>query len=305
MNRIASLVVLSLSGASSFAAVINMSLFSTAYNIPNSQNFQGFTRDRSTGTFYRTNWYLGKQVYSYANASDLQTDSNSTPLSMDDNHLGSYAVVRNGKYFSRSNSVTSATASRFDTTSQTTDLMQTFGGIDPTNGSATFDWGGYSTLNFFDDTTGLYMYGKDLSGNHTMSKMDDNLNVLSSYTFSGATGTDFSFGYAFDIKGHLFLGQDFLGTGIQTRLNLATGLTTPVNFTLAGLFGSTVYISNAFYDDLDDRLYIHTSYGFGKDVEGVYYVDNAAAAFGVVPEPATYLALGGGILVLLRRRRAK
>lgn len=303
MKRVSYILSLCFVGGHGFASSINMTLFSAAYNTPPNLNFQGFTRDRSTGLFYRSHWYQSKQVYEYATASDLQSDTGSTMTSLDDFHLGTYAVVRNGKYFSRSGNVTNSTLNRFDIASGNTEISQNFAGIDPTNGPATFDWGGYSTLNLFDDVTGLYMYGKDFSGNHIMNKLDDNLNLLSSYSFSGNTGADASFGYAFDIKGYLFTGKDFNDFGIQTRLNLATGLTTSVNFTLTGIPSPQAYISNAYYDDLADRLYIHTAYDYGTGAEGVYYVDNAAQAFGVVPEPTTIAALAGGMLMLNRRRR--
>lgn len=302
MKRSITTLALVAIGASPYASVINMSLFSTAYSIPNSQVFHGFARDRSTGVFYRSQSYIGTQVYQYSNVTDFQADTGSTLTTLDDVHLGAYGVVRNGKYFSRSNTTTGSVVSRFDASTGTIEIMQNFAGIDPTNGSATFDWGGYSTLNLFEDATGFYMYGKDMSGNHTMSKLDDNLNILSSYQFSGSTGSDPSFGYAFDIKGHLFLGQDFSGTGIQTRVNLATGLTSSVNFTLGGM-GSPVYISDAYYDDLDDRLYVFGSYGYEMGTEGLYCVDHAAEAFGVVPEPGSIVCLGVGLAAMMRVRR--
>jgi len=285
------------------AATLNLSLFSLAHNPnPNYAHFAGYTRDRSTGLIYKSNWYQSNQVDVYNTVADFQNNVIASTTTLDQNHLGSYAVVRNGKYFSRTGNVNNSDASRMDIGTGATEVNQNFAGVDPSNGSATFDWGGFSTLNFFEDATGIYAYGKDFGGLHTIFRLDNNLNVLSSFNFAGNTGSDFGFGFGFNVKGYLFLGSNYYSNTIETKINLMTGAVSTVNHTFAGLPGPyNPYYSHVWYDDIDDRLYVNYTTGFETD--GMFYVDGVAGQLGIVPEPASMTALGLGVTALLRKRK--
>lgn len=299
------MLVLGSAGSAAFSASLNLSLFSLAHNPnPNTSHFAGYTRDRSTGLIYKSDWYQSPQVDVFNSVSDFQNNAVASSTTLDTDHLGTYAVVRNGKYYSRTGITSASDASRLNVATGATEVTQNFASIDPTNGTATFDWGGYSSLNFFDDVTGLYVYGKDFSGNHTIFRVDNNLNVLSSFTFAGNTGADSSFGFAFNVKGYLFLGSDYSSNNIETRVNLLTGAVSSVSHSFTGLPGPYLpYYSHVWYDDIDDRLYVNYTTGFETD--GMYSVDNVASTLGVVPEPASMTALGLGLAALLRKRKSR
>ncbi len=301
MKRFALTLALVAGVALSQASSLPLTFFSNAHQ--QSYLFNGFGRDRSTGRFYKTAHYVGQDLTSYGNLSDFANDTAGSTVGLGDFRYGTYGVVRNGKYFMRSGSNPNGTqVARFDATTGMVEAYGNFSGYGGVNGPDTFDWGGYSAFNMFDDPSGLFMIGRDLAGNQRVTKIDNNFNILSS-AIIGDYPNDSPLGFAFNVRGQLFVGDDFYVPTINRRIDLATGNMTSVNINLTGITNFP-YISHAWYDDLADRLYV-TSAGTGSNVaQETYYLDGAASALEVVPEPGSILAIGAGLAsVLLRRRR--
>ena len=119
------------------------------------------------------------------------------------------------------------------------------------NGSDTFNWGGFSGMNFIDDGNSLYLFGQSTGSGWIIDTMDSNLNVTSSLSYS-----PLSLGYAFVINGTLFSGSNYnIGTinrsmdiidrrGIRSRFHLDwSGLRLPLSgeFRLCQRNGHPVY----------------------------------------------------------------
>ncbi len=282
------------------ASNLNLQVFSNAHTT--SAIFNGFSRDRSTGTYYKASHYVGSTLNSYNNLADFQNDTGSTTTGLDDLRLGTYSVVRNGKFFARSgNNVNGTQISRFDAATGTTELTANYASYDGNNGTATFDWGGYSGFNLYDDPSGLFMIGRDLAGDQRLNKLDANLNITNSYIIGDFSG-DPAIGYAFNVKGQLFVGMDFFDTNFGKRVDMATGLVSNVNFTFTGITGFP-YISHVWYDDLADRLYVTSAGTFNFPDDRTYYLDDAASALGVVPEPGSLTVALLAITALKCRRK--
>lgn len=297
-KSLVSIVALGVAAASS-AVNLNLTTFSTAHQASNT--FNGFTRDRSTGDYYKSAHYSGNTLNRYTNLGDFQADTNSTMATLGDQRFGTYHVVRNQKFFARSTTQIGTTVSRFNALTGAVELTANFANIDGTNGPATFDWGGFSTFNLFDDPSGLFMFARDLSGDQLLMKVDSNLNLLNTFVISQAP-TDPLPGYAFVVNGQMFVGDDFWIPTFTRRIDLTTGFETAVNFTFTGISGFP-YLNHMFYDNLADRLYVTSSYSGVNSDDRTYYMDNVAAQLDVVPEPGSMLVLGLGALALMRRRK--
>ncbi len=225
-------------------------------------------------------------------------------------NYGTYFAVRDGKHFGRVDSSTN-TAARTDITTGVIEATASVVGMGGQNGLDTFDWSGYSTLNFMHSASGMYVMGGDSgdSGSGLVRGIDENFNLTAPIVFQNQQGTSqqrFGWGYGFIIGDQLFLGDDYSSNNVVARVDLGTGALSAVDFTFQGLLTPTraPYWANTIYDHLTDTLLLAN-----RQDQTLYQVQGAAALFGVdiavVPEPgsAGLITLGAGFLMALRRRR--
>jgi autoaggregation protein RapA/B/C len=291
-----------------FAGNLTMTPFSTSYS-----GFNGFAVDPTTGKYYSHTGYGYGSTFGYSqNLSEYDTlaalqggtPSSTTTLS-GYGPWGTYMAVSNGEVYARTNTdfnawPTGTDSARWNAATGSQDAtLGSIPGMAGVNGSDTFNWGGFSGVNWMQDSTGLYVLGHNASGNGwQIDKMDSNLNLLSTVSFGTSTT---SLGYAFMINGTLFASSNYFSNQIDWEVNATTGAVTPVNITLSGM--GTLYADNAFYDPTTDKLFVHN-----VSDGTIYSLDGAAAAFGVqsisTPEPATLasVCLAGLITGLYRLR---
>ena len=241
--------------------------------------FMGSTMDPVTGKFYtRDNLGLEDNGLArvYDSAADYQDDVSSGSVQLGgDGFWGTYFAVRDGKFYGRAGVVKASfpsmpwpidsSVARWDAVTGERELdvasIPNMGGI---NGDHTFDWGGFSAVNWMQDASDLYVMGKNLTGNvWQVNRMDADLNILETVTFSANR-----LGYAFVIGGHLFTGDSFNSSHMSNEIDLSTGTHTTVDINLIGLVGDT-YMSNTFYDPNADTLYLFSA-------GSIYKVTNAS-----------------------------
>jgi len=280
--------------SSAMAQTINFTLFSSAYT---GSGFQSIARDQSTGKFYGRVSYSGGsgvQVYNTEAAFAANSPATTITLGGSGGFYGTYDAVVNGKLYARTDNTTTATG-RWDAVSGAQDATRaSLANMGGANGTDTFDWGGYSGVNFFSDASGLYVFGHNPSGNWTLDRMSADLQTIQ--TTQSVTAS--VIGYAFDINHRLFLGASYSNPTVVSSFDMVTGNQQAVNFTLAGM--GSVYLSSMYYDSGSDSLFAYNTQG-----GNIYVARNAASQFGAVPEPASLAILGMGALALIRRRRSR
>lgn len=234
----------------------------------------GVAVDESTGKFYKHNGYSGgSSVLVYANAAAFDANTPMSTITLGGGGFyGTYFEVSNGKIFGRIGSSNTAVA-RWDATTGVRDLSKaSFPGMGGANGPDTFNWGGYSGVNWMQDQTGLYVLGHNTGSTvWQLNKMDANLNVLSTLTANLGT-----LGYAFLVNGNLFASSSVDSNVISKSLNLATGTLSTVDFLLSAPTGQNW--ANVSYDHSTDTLLLnsYSRYSF-------YQISNASAQFGTGP----------------------
>jgi sugar lactone lactonase YvrE len=255
---------------------ITFNVFSTAFT-SGGLGFYGFAMDPVTGYYYARAGYGGSgSVSIYPGPAALATNTpSSTVVLANGGFQGTYFTVQNGVLFGRADTNTSAISS-WNTVTGAIISSSVIPNMCGTNGSCTFNWGGYSGVNWMQDSTGLYVLGVDDSMSEwQVNLMNTDLSVATTQFISPVNN---ELGYGFFIKGQLFTGDSYDATTITSDFNVQTGVDQAVSYTLTGI-GSGLewipyYFSNAFYDPTIDRVYIwNTSNGI------LYSADNASQQF--------------------------
>ncbi|MGC1370963.1 MAG: choice-of-anchor D domain-containing protein [Candidatus Sulfotelmatobacter sp.] len=235
--------------------------------------------DPVTGYYYARASYgpgFGSgSVSIYPGPAALATNTPSSTVALfNGGFYGTYFAVQNGVLFGRTDLSTSAVSSWNAVTGasiSSSAIPNMCGG----NAICTFDWGGFSGVNWMQDSTGLYVLGTDDSNGWQVDLMNTDLSVANGQFIYPPNN---QLGYAFVIKGHLFTGDTFDVNTINSEFNFQTGVAQPVSYTLTGITesGNGYYLSNAFYDPTIDRLYI-----WNTETGVLYSVDEASQQFGI------------------------
>lgn len=262
--------------------------------------FRAGTVDPVTGTYYERRGYQGDfhsasfdgpNVLVYNNQTDFEAGNVASTITLGggEGFWGTYFTANDGQLFGRAGLVKTGPFSLPADTSvrrwnATTGAVETtlnnIPNMGSVNGTHTFHWGGYSGVNWMQDSTGLYVLGKNLTGNDwQLNKMDSDLNVLQTQTFTPSIAGNY--GYGFMIDGNLLLGSATNSGDIVDVLNFSTGALTQESLTLTGQTAN--FWSNTFYDPNADTLYLYST-----DARDWYKVEDAANAFGVGGAPRTH-----------------
>jgi len=258
---------------------INFNVFSTAF--AGSYTFYGFSMDPVTGYYYARSGYGpvyggSGSVNVYPGPAALAANTPSSTVALTNGGFyGTYFAVQNGVIFGRTDSTTSAISS-WNAVTGAAISSSSIPNMCGTNGNCTFDWGGFSGVNWMQDSNGLYVLGTDDSNGWQVNQMNTDLSVANTqYIYP----TNNELGYGIVIKGHLLTAAQFDTTTIDDDFNILTGIDQPVSYTLAGIPSSGYfgyYFSNALYDPTIDRLYI-----WNTDDGILYSADNVSAQFGI------------------------
>lgn len=270
----------------SFAATITLTA------VRGKSDHSGFSMDPITGKFYERIGYSGQtKVNVYDDVTAFESSNRSSLVNLTSaGPYGTYFTVNNAKLFGRD--FRSGTAySRWSLlTGAKESTVASITNMGEQNGTQTFDWGGYSTVNSLQDNTGIYILGKNLSAGWQLNKIDTDLNILETKTFAATV-----LGYAFMIDGNLFTSESSHSNSVNKVFNFTSETYSDVSYTLTGNSGDSFW-GNAFYDIIADTLYLNNVTG------GLFKIAGASRAFGVaientpIPEPATILLFGLGLI---------
>ncbi len=253
--------------------------------------------DPITGRFYTRSdgWSNSTQVTEYGNAAAYASNSGSALPNSTGGIYGTYFAVNNGKVFGRGGAWNSTNIHRWDAATGALEGTTTIAGI---GGTGWFNWGGRSALNVMQDQTGMYVVGKQSSGNlWQVTKFDSSFTTFETKTFAQTQASNY--GYGFMVNGNLFVGTSYDSNDITTQFDFASGPASTVahEFDLAG----NTYLSNMFYDPNADTLYAHQ-----RENGRIYSAANISDTLGIaaVPEPGSLALIPFlGLSCTVRRRR--
>lgn len=249
---------------------VNFNVFSTDFP-GGAYSFYGFAVDPATGYYYaRAGYGPGFQsgaVSIYPGPAALATNTPSSSVTLaNGGFYGTYFAVQNGVLFGRWESLSSGNfpstsgVASWNAATGASISSSTIPNMCGDNFNCTFDWGGFSGVNWMQDSTGLYVLGTDNSNGWQVDLMNTDLSVARTQYIYPANNT---LGYAFFIQGHLFTGDSYDASTITSDFNVLTGVTRTVSYTLAGIpsngGGFDYYFSNALYDPAIDTLYLWNS----------------------------------------------
>lgn len=265
----------------------------------------GMAYDGVTGTYYaRQNpGYDSSELVEFADVNAFRAGTVTQTHNVQ--NYGTYFAVQDGKHFGRVDNNTNA-VQRVDIATGAVEATSNVAGMGGRNAFDTFNWSGFSSMNFMQTTTGMYVLGGDSgsSGSGLVASIDDNLTTGTPISIPNRSGSFFGWGFGFAIEDQLFLGESHNSNNIVAQIDLGTGLLSTIDFTLDGVLGSRSYWANTVYDHLTDTLFLAN-----HNDNTLYEVTGAAAQFGVtitssVPEPETLglMALGACFLMVRRRR---
>ena len=273
-------------------------------------SIQSLLIDQQTGQYWERRGFNGQTFFNvYSSYNDFAVRNAAFGYALNSpGYYGSYAAVKDGQLFGRLGPMNQQYG-RWDIGTGQLTASTALTNFNPQNGLGTFNWGGYSGLNTFNNGTNTYVVGAQTATTAwRVEQIDQNLNNSFVGNISPAF-TPFSpltFGFGFLIGNHLFMGESSLNGQISTRFNVLTGVQDTVDFQLTGFTSSGLFPTNMVYDQFSDRLVIWNDNG-----RSYWSVDSAAAAFGVdpsvqVPAPGQWSLLLLGSLALLgfRGRRS-
>jgi len=267
--------------------------------------FGSYATDPSTGKIYRRNGYSGgNSIQVYNNEADFISNTVAqTVILSTTGFYGTYFAVNNGVIYGRTDSSSSSVRSWDATSGAVVQSRAPIPNMGGSNGTHTYDWGGYSGVNWMNDSSGLYVVGRNIADTDWQINrmMDGDLNTILATTTYSPLGDSY-LGYGFIINGTLFTGANFNQNLVNTAVDVATGAVSSVNFTLEGMGG--LYLSQFSYDYSSDTLY-----AFNSSNGTLYKASGASVSFGVeameVPEPGMLAILGLGLAGLGFARRNK
>jgi hypothetical protein len=219
-------------------------------------NYHGFAVDPSDGTYYsRPGFSAGASLRSYATLSAFlsNTPSAQTPL-QGGGFYGTYFAVQSGKVLGRTTNNSNGVG-RWDAATgvlEATGLIPNMGGV---NGTDTFNWGGFSGVNWMHDGQQTYVVGTNSAGGGSWQAVAMNgLTTLGATPFTppGIPNP----GWGFVINGRLFISPSYNSNLVTQMVDLAgSGLPAVVNYSLPGLVNP--YVNSTFYDPIQDVLYLY------------------------------------------------
>ncbi|MEM7002547.1 MAG: hypothetical protein AAF529_17290 [Pseudomonadota bacterium] len=266
--------------------------------------------DQQTGQYWERRGFNGQTFFNvYSSYNDFAVRNAAFGYALNDpGYYGSYAAVKDGQLFGRLGPMDQRYG-RWDIGTGQLTASTALTNFEPQNGYGTFNWGGYSGLNTYNNGTNTYVVGGQIgTSDWRVEQIDENLNNSFVGNMTASSSTLFAgqptFGLGFLIGNYLFMGDSYNSGQISTRFNVLTGVQDVVDFQLTG-FNNSLFLNNMVYDQFSDRLVI-----WNNSNRTYWSLDNAAAAFGVdpsiqVPAPGQLSLLLLGTLALMGIRGRK
>jgi hypothetical protein len=237
--------------------------------------FQAFTMDPSTGKYYRRVSYSGgTTVYEFNDRAAWEAGSASRTFNLGSGGFyGTYFQASNGKLFGRTDSSSTAYARWATSNGAREQTVGSISGMCGSNGNCTYNWGGYSGVNFMHDGNGVYVFGRNSGNNNWQISRVNESNLSLSGTQQVQTSGGLGFGFM--INGYVFTGDNYSQNSINRKTDVSNGQQQSVSFSLSGGPPSP-YWSHVFYDPDADVVYFHD-----QNTSISYRIANAAMTFGV------------------------